>query len=312
MRLLLLIVTFYCTYVNCGVAKKGRVIDNHLSDKEFGTEDYDHDAFLGKEQAQEFDELSPEESRRRLKIIAKKIDSDQDGQISESELQDWIIFTQQRYVREDSDKNFAQHDTDKNGIITWKEYKDMTYGFLDDHNMEDDEQDGGFSYKQMMERDERRWKHADHDNNSDMDEEEFRAFLHPEEYEHMKEIVILETLDDIDKNKDGKVDIKEYIGDMFNADSGEEEPDWIETEKKQFTDYRDKDKNGFLDLSEVRQWILPDDYNHAEAEAKHLIYESDDNKDMQLSIDEVLTHYEKFVGSQATDWGDALRRHDEF
>ena len=25
-------------------------------------------------------------------------------------------------------------------------------------------QDGGFSYKQMMERDERRWKHADHDN----------------------------------------------------------------------------------------------------------------------------------------------------
>ena len=48
MRLLLLIVTLYCTYVNCGVAKKGRIIDNHLSDKEFGTEDYDHEAFLGR------------------------------------------------------------------------------------------------------------------------------------------------------------------------------------------------------------------------------------------------------------------------
>ena len=35
---------------------------------------------------------------------------------------------------------FAKHDTDKDGIITWKEYKDMTYGFLDDHNLEDDEQ----------------------------------------------------------------------------------------------------------------------------------------------------------------------------
>ena len=35
-----------------------------------------------------------------------------------------------------------------------------------------------------------------------------------------------------------QIDIKEYIGDMFNADSGEEEPDWIETEKKQFADYR--------------------------------------------------------------------------
>ena len=41
----------------------------------------------------------------------------------------------------------------------------------------------------------------------------------------------------------------------------------------QFLSCRDKDKDGFLDLSEVRQWILPDDYNHAEAEAKHLVYE---------------------------------------
>ena len=35
---------------------------------------------------------------------------------------------------------FAKHDTDKDGIITWKEYKDMTYGPLDDQNLEDDEQ----------------------------------------------------------------------------------------------------------------------------------------------------------------------------
>ena len=29
-------------------------------------EDYDHDAFLGRDQADEFDELSPEESQERL------------------------------------------------------------------------------------------------------------------------------------------------------------------------------------------------------------------------------------------------------
>ena len=48
----------------------------------------------GKEEAHKFDELSPEESQRRLKIIAEKIDSGNDGLISESELQDWIIFRQ--------------------------------------------------------------------------------------------------------------------------------------------------------------------------------------------------------------------------
>lgn len=30
-----------------------------------------------------------------------------------------------------------------------------------------------------------------------------------------------------------------------------------------------------LDREEVREWILPSDYNHAHAEAAHLIHESD-------------------------------------
>lgn len=46
---------------------------NDLSDKEHYEEDhnleYDHDAFLGKEQASEFDQLSHEESRRRLGLV---------------------------------------------------------------------------------------------------------------------------------------------------------------------------------------------------------------------------------------------------
>ena len=33
-----------------------------------------------------------------------------------------------------------------------------------------------------------------------------------------------------------------------------------------------------MDFEEIKSWILPIDYNHAEAEAKHLIYKSDKNK----------------------------------
>lgn len=55
--------------VFAGVTKKDRVVDSHLSDKEPGTEDYDHDAFVGKEEAEEFKELSPEESKRRLGYV---------------------------------------------------------------------------------------------------------------------------------------------------------------------------------------------------------------------------------------------------
>lgn len=42
-----------------------------------------------------------------------------------------------------------------------------------------------------MARDERRFKMADKNQDHIADKEEFTAFLHPEEYDHMKEIVVL-------------------------------------------------------------------------------------------------------------------------
>ena len=45
-----------------------------------------------------------------------------------------------------------------------------------------------------------------------MDYDEFGNFLHPEEAEHMREIVVIETMEDIDKDKDGKISLEEYIG----------------------------------------------------------------------------------------------------
>lgn len=61
------LVVFLCiASVFAGVTKKDRVVDQHLSDKDPGTEEYDHDAFVGRDEAQEFEKLSPEESKRRL------------------------------------------------------------------------------------------------------------------------------------------------------------------------------------------------------------------------------------------------------
>lgn len=103
-----------------------------------------------------------------------------------------------------------------------------------------------FSFKKMLPRDERRFKAADLNGDLAAEREEFTAFLHPEEFDHMQEIVVLvsvswildgvtccqfnntyylkkkiihhftifyqETLEDIDKNGDGHVDEDEYIG----------------------------------------------------------------------------------------------------
>lgn len=65
---------------------------------------------------------------------------------------------------------------------------------------------------------------------------------------------------------------------MFAHEDGGPEPDWIKTEREQFADFRDLNKDGKMDLDEIRHWIMPQDYDHAQAEARHLVYESDQDK----------------------------------
>jgi len=57
---------------------------------------------------------------------------------------------------------------------------------------------------------------------------------------------------------------------------------------------------------------MPDEFDQAEAETNHLIHAADKDADKKLSKEEVLDKYDVFVGSQATDFGEALAKHDEF
>jgi len=310
---------------------KSRVIDRELSDRDHFTDDdgtaphhnveYDHEAFLGKDEEKSFDNLTPEESKERLAIIFDKIDKDQDGVISEAELIEWIKYVQTRYMRTDTDRQWRDYyaEGEDTAKLTWDQYAEKTYGHiegLDKADEKDDDDDSEhYDYRQLMKRDKRRWAMADTDNDALLSKDEFMNFLHPEEVDSMKDIVVDETLEDIDKDRDGLISLQEYIGDMWPESYKEnpgEEPDWVKTEREQFSTYRDKNKDGYLDRVEVKDWIIPDDYDHASAEAKHLIYESDGDRDGSLSKTEVLDKYDLFVGSQATDFGEALTKHDVF
>lgn len=303
-----LITSSYCSALPPNKEHKERVHEQKLSEKEHEVDgehnnDYDHDAFLGEKEAKDFEELSPEESKERLGMLVDKIDRDHDGLVSEDELQHWIQYVQKKYVIEDTDRMWKDHELD-DGKLSWDSYRKRTYGYEYDPEEEED-------YAEMVKRDERKFHQADEDHDGKLSKEEFAAFLHPEEHEHMKDIVVLETMEDIDKNKDGKISLEEYIGDMW-PNKEEAEPEWVKNERQQFSSYRDTNGDGFMDKDEVKNWIIPPNYDHSEAEAKHLIYETDENKDGVLTKQEILDKYDIFVGSQATDFGDALTRHDEF
>lgn len=288
----------------------GRELSDHAHDDAKAGFQYDHEAFLGKEEAKTFDQLSPEESKERLGRIVDRIDSDQDGFVSQAELHSWIRRAQRRYIEENVGKHWQEYDLNKDDRISWEEYKNTTYGYYMDEEFDD--VDDKHSYRAMLSRDERRFKLADRDGDLIASREEFTAFLHPEEFEHTREIVVTETIEDIDKNGDGFIDLDEYIGDMYTVEVGEAEPDWLKTEREQFRDFRDVNKDGKLDSGEVSKWILPGEVDHTETEAIHLIYESDQNKDEKLTKEEILNNWNMFVGSQATNYGEDLtKKHDE-
>ena len=80
---------------------------------------------------------------------------------------------------------------------------------MDQQDLDNEE---GESYLDMERRDKRRWDLADEDKDDALSLLEFSNFLHPEDAEHMRDIVITETMEDVDQNKDGKLSLEEYIG----------------------------------------------------------------------------------------------------
>jgi len=288
--------------------------EHYGADEKHHNADYDHDAFLGREEAQTFDELSPEESKERLGKIVAKIDKDSDGKVTEAELKEWIQFVQKRYVTEDVERQWSSHERNGDGQLTWKEYYNITYGFVNPGELDTNNLANGHnSYSEVIERDQHRFEAADKDKSGFLTKEEFLDFLHPEDGgAHMREVVIYETIADIDKDGDALVNMEEYLADLWGGEEGGKEPEWVEEERKQFKEFRDKNGDGKLDRQEVEDWILPQDFDHSDVETRHLIAEADENQDGVLTKEEVVEKHDLFVGSQATDFGDILLRHDEF
>jgi len=256
-----------------------------------------------------FDSLTPEESKKRLLLLLPKVDTNKDLSITEAELGVWVRSQIMDYVKRDAQKALPHDDINKDGLVSWVEYVTSTYGevYLDEKlSPEDDDS----NYVNFVKRDKVRFDMADADKDSILNFEEFTAFQHPEEFKYMADIVIEETLEDMDEDKDGKISLKEYIGDFLEEEEGEEEDnEWLEQEKASFINKKDKNSDGYLDRAELADWVVPQDMLAHEDEAKHLVKAADDNKDGVLTYDEVLNNYNVFVGSQATDYGRSL--HEE-
>jgi Ca2+-binding EF-hand superfamily protein len=268
---------------------------------------YDHEAFLGKDEAKTFDQLTPEESKQRLRAIVKKIDKDANGLFTEKELTDWVNYIRKKSLWDETARIWREdRQQEEGGKLTWMEYLETSYN--KDETEEQLAQRPG--YAAGLRRDRRKWKEADKDGDGELNIEEYAAFAHPEEFDHMKDIFVDEVMASMDSDKDGFVSKEEYLADLYRPQPGEKEPDWIESERTEFHRSRDINKDGKMDKKEVKEMLVPD-IDVGKTEAAHLIYEADANKDGKLSEEEIIAKYDVFVGSRATDFGEALVRHED-
>lgn len=270
-------------------AKHNEVDEHHV--------EFDHEAIIGSvKEAGEFDQLSHEEAKDRLEVIIKQMDYNQDYFIDRHELKSWILRSFKKLAEEEANDRFTEIDENDDGQITWHEYFLNVYGQNNDQELDSSEE------KIMIEEDKVMFDGADLDKDGILTVDEYVLFQNPEESPQMLPIVLNQTMNAKDKNDDGQIDFKEYIGD--SAESNDKE--WLLTEKTKFDDDFDKNKDGVLTGNEVLSWIVPSNDEIAGEEVDHLFASTDTDHDNRLSYKEILDNVETWVGSEVTDYGELL------
>lgn len=212
--------------------------------------DYDHQAILGsKKAAEEYGELSPEESKQRLRTLVTKggMDKNGDGYVDKSELLDWVSNSFKSLAFEEGGERLAEEDIDNDGKVSWSEH--INSNFDAENNFEDE--------VEMIHEDKELWKAADQDGDSLLDVKEFTAFYSPEEHDRMHDALYELTMQRKDRNKDGFLDFNEFIADDHGAIPDTKTETYV-LEKEKFESDYDLNHDQHLDKGEVLKWIIPD------------------------------------------------------
>ena len=275
--------------------------------------EYHHEQFVGESQAEIYDHLPPRAAKIQLSELVDKIDENGDNYVTEEELVSWIAHVNRRMIFNEADRFWSSYKTSDQPLkeLEWDTYVRLSYGEeiqkgQNLHLMADE--DKKFTFSEQLDWDKKRWDLADQNKDRHLDFEEFKSFLHPDDFPHMRSIVIEEAVRDLDKDRSNTIDIEEYIHEM-TRDSYDMSNESRERHKADFKKHRDLNQDGKLDFEEVGSWVMPEGFDHAESEAKYLISMSDSDSDGKLSKQEIIDNHVLFVGSAATEYGKVV---DEF
>ncbi|GIY49305.1 calumenin [Caerostris darwini] len=252
--------------------------------------------------AEEYEHLPPEEAKKRLFSLALKMDANGDKYVDKKELIDWVLKSFKSLTEEEAMDEMEDEDENDDGKVTWEEHVSETYGMYGDDLVVNQTPED----MEMLENDRELFKAADVNGNGVLEKSEYSGFSHPEELEHMHQVVYEQAMRKRDKNKDGFLSFEEFIADNYGS-SPVTTTEHFAIEKDRFINDLDLNGDHKLSREEVLIWLIPNNVDTAKNEVAHLIKSSDTDGDGKLSIQEIVDHHDIFVGSEATDFGEQLQ-----
>lgn len=214
-----------------------------------------------------------------------------------------------KLAEEEAEDHIDEIDSDGDGKVSWKEYLIDNYSMEDEHEKKELIEFETYEEEQKMIKDDKEmFQAADSNKDGYLDLQEYVLFQNPEEHPQMLPIVYEQTMRDKDKNMDRVIDFKEFVGE----EASRHDKEWLIAEKDKFDNDFDLNKDGVLTGNEVLSWVVPSNDEVAKDVANHLFVAADEDHDDRLSYLEILNNHETFVGSEATDYGDHLENIDRF
>lgn len=189
---------------------------------------------------------SQEEIKTMLTNVFEQMDKNSDKNVEIEELKLWLDKIHGNLINENVQQQWSyynppvqevhswdSYDPVKEEALTWDHYTNLTYteevikAHKDNVNVDDVKtEDPHFrTYYMMIKRAEKRWKACDKNNDSVLIKDEFKYFLHPEESEQTKHILVEEAMQDMDSSGNDEISLEEYIKHMTDVSPEEDRKD---------------------------------------------------------------------------------------
>ncbi|KAL3310638.1 Reticulocalbin 2, EF-hand calcium binding domain, partial [Cichlidogyrus casuarinus] len=147
----------------------------------------DHDLIAGShEEAEAMKLLSPDEAKRRLILLVKKMDINKDGKIDKEEMRTWILTSFKNLDLEEANSTLHRNDENSDGLISFNEYTHKNYGYRDGEidEMRKETNEDTRAFIRGIDEDKQKFEMADLNKDGLLNALEYTAFLHPGHYPH--------------------------------------------------------------------------------------------------------------------------------